>query len=252
MSEQVEIYEQERIDDLMNEGLRLIQSDEVFSFSMDAVLLSRFASLPNKGRILDMCTGNGVIPILMSVRTNGQIEGIEIQDRLADMARRSVRLNGLEDRILIRTGDLRELVQEVGANVYDAITVNPPYMPLKTGDRKLNPHQAMARHELHGSLEEIIAAAMRLLRPGGKFYMVHKPQRLGEILSLLRQYKLEPKVIRFVHPKLTQEANMVLIEALRGGKPDIRLKPPLVVYEPDGRYTKELMEIYYGDSGGQA
>lgn len=252
MSEQVPIYEKERIDDLMNEGLRLIQSDEVFSFSMDAVLLSRFASLPRRGRILDMCTGNGVIPILLSVRTEAVIEGIEIQERLAEMARRSVKLNGLEDRITIRNGDLREFAAEVGRqSVYDAITVNPPYMPLQSGDRKLNEHHAAARHEVHGSLEEIIVSAMRLLRPGGKLFMVHRPQRLGEILTLLRKYRLEPKVLRFVHPRLNMEANMVLIEALRDGKPDIRLKAPLIVYEENGNYTSELMEIYYGDPGGK-
>lgn len=251
MNEHVEIYENERIDDLMNEGLRLIQSDEVFSFSMDAVLLSRFASLPKRGRILDMCTGNGVIPILLSVRTEARIEGIEIQEKLADMARRSVRLNALEERIEIRTGDLRELPARVGGNIYDVITVNPPYMPLLSGDRKLNQHQAAARHEVHGTLEEIILAAKRLLRPGGKLFMVHKPQRLGEILTLLRQHKLEPKVLRFVHPRIKMEANMVLIEAHRDGKPDIRLKPPLIVYEESGNYTDELMEVYYGKMGGQ-
>ncbi|WP_223069045.1 tRNA1(Val) (adenine(37)-N6)-methyltransferase [Paenibacillus caui] len=251
MNGNVDIYENERIDDLMNEGLQLIQSDEVFSFSMDAVLLSRFAAVPKKGRILDMCTGNGVIPILLSARTKARIEGIEIQERLADMARRSVRLNGLEDRIEIRTGDLRDLSNAVGPNIYDAITVNPPYMPLQTGDQKLNRHQAMARHEIHGSLEEIIAAGMRLLRPGGKIFMVHKPQRLGEIITLLRQYRLEPKVLRFVHPRIDLEANMVLIEALRDGKPDIRLKPPLIVYGEDGKYTGEIMDIYYGTSGGR-
>ncbi|USB33289.1 tRNA1(Val) (adenine(37)-N6)-methyltransferase [Paenibacillus sp. YPG26] len=246
----VPIYDQERIDDLLTHDLHIIQSDEVFSFSMDAVLLARFASVPKHGRILDLCTGNGVVPLLLTTRTEAQIEGIEIQERLADMADRSVRMNGLGDRIKIRLGDLRELVNETGHGVYDAITVNPPYMPLRAGEIKLNTHQAIARHEIHCSLEEVIQASMRLLRNGGKVTMVHKPQRLGEIISLLRQYRLEPKVIRFVHPRKHMEANIVLIEALRDGKPDLRILPPLIVYQEDGQYCPEIMDIYYGSNEG--
>lgn len=246
----VPIYDQERVDDLLTHDLHIIQSDEVFSFSMDAVLLARFASVPKYGRVLDLCTGNGVVPLLLTTRTEAQIEGIEIQERLADMADRSVRMNGLEDRIKIRLGDLRDLVGETGHGAYDAITVNPPYMPLRAGEIKLNTHQAIARHEIHCSLEEVIQASMRLLRNGGKVTMVHKPQRLGEIISLLRQYRLEPKLIRFVHPRKHMEANIVLIEALRDGKPDMRILPPLIVYQEDGQYCPEIMDIYYGSNEG--
>ncbi|MNK57468.1 tRNA1(Val) (adenine(37)-N6)-methyltransferase [compost metagenome] len=246
----VPIYDQERVDDLLTHDLHIIQSDEVFSFSMDAVLLARFASVPKYGRVLDLCTGNGVVPLLLTTRTEAQIEGIEIQERLADMADRSVRMNGLEDRIKIRLGDLRDLVGETGHGAYDAITVNPPYMPLRAGEIKLNTHQAIARHEIHCSLEEVIQASMRLLRNGGKVTMVHKPQRLGEIISLLRQYRLEPKLIRFVHPRKHMEANIVLIEALRDGKPDMRILPPLIVYQEEGQYCPEIMDIYYGSNEG--
>ncbi|MNH91684.1 tRNA1(Val) (adenine(37)-N6)-methyltransferase [compost metagenome] len=246
----VPIYDQERVDDLLTHDLHIIQSDEVFSFSMDAVLLARFASVPKYGRVLDLCTGNGVVPLLLTTRTEAQIEGVEIQERLADMADRSVRMNGLEDRIKIRLGDLRDLVSETGHGAYDAITVNPPYMPLRAGEIKLNTHQAIARHEIHCSLEEVIQASMRLLRNGGKVTMVHKPQRLGEIISLLRQYRLEPKLIRFVHPRKHMEANIVLIEALRDGKPDMRILPPLIVYQEDGQYCPEIMDIYYGSNEG--
>ncbi|MNU35377.1 tRNA1(Val) (adenine(37)-N6)-methyltransferase [compost metagenome] len=246
----VPIYDQERVDDLLTHDLHIIQSDEVFSFSMDAVLLARFASVPKYGRVLDLCTGNGVVPLLLTTRTEAQIEGVEIQERLADMADRSVRMNGLEDRIKIRLGDLRDLVGETGHGAYDAITVNPPYMPLRAGEIKLNTHQAIARHEIHCSLEEVIQASMRLLRNGGKVTMVHKPQRLGEIISLLRQYRLEPKLIRFVHPRKHMEANIVLIEALRDGKPDMRILPPLIVYQEDGQYCPEIMDIYYGSNEG--
>lgn len=252
MKNEVVLHDKERIDDLLTHELGIIQSDEVFSFSMDAVLLARFAQIPKYGRILDLCTGNGVVPLLLSTRTRAKLEGIEIQPRLADMARRSVEMNGLQDQITILEGDLRDLVQATGHGAYDAITVNPPYMPLTGGDLKINIHQAIARHEIHCTLEEVVASSMRLLRPGGKMWMVHKPQRLGEMISLLRQYKLEPKVIRFVHPRAGAEANMVLIEALRGGKPDVRILPPLIVYEEHGEYCPEIMNIYYGPKEGRA
>lgn len=241
----------ERVDDLLTHDLRIIQSDEVFSFSMDAVLLARFASIPPRGKVLDLCTGNGVIPILLTTRTKASIEGIEIQPRLADMARRSVTLNGLDERVAIKEGDLRELYTVTGHGVYDAITVNPPYMPLNGSDLKLNNHQAMARHELGCTLEEVIQACVRLVRTGGKVSMVHKPQRLADIISLMRQYRLEPKIIRFVHPRAHLEANMVLIEAARDGKPEVRLQPPLIVYNEDNQYCPEIMDIYYGAKEGK-
>ena len=249
---EVQLRQSERIDDLLTHDLGIIQSEEVFSFSMDAVLLARFAKIPKRGRILDMCSGNGVIPLLLSHRTQASIEGIEIQPRLADMARRSVAMNGLEDQVMIREGDLRELYKETGCGVYNFITVNPPYMPLNGSDIKLNPHQAAARHELYCTLEEVIQAGSKLLRQGGKLCMVHKPQRLAEIISLMKQYRLEPKVIRFVHPRAHLEANMVLVECIKDGKPEVRVQPPLIVYDEEGSYCPEIMEIYYGSSEGKS
>lgn len=248
----VSLLPSERIDDLLTHDLRIIQSDEVFSFSMDAVLLARFANIPPRGRVLDLCTGNGVIPILLTTRTKASIEGIEIQPRLADMARRSVALNGLQQSVEIHEGDLRELHNVEGYGVYDAITVNPPYMPLNGSDLKLNTHQAMARHELGCTLEEVIQACVRLVRTGGKVSMVHKPQRLVDIIALMRKYRLEPKTIRFVHPRSHLEANMVLIEAARDGKPEVRLQPPLIVYNEDNQYCSEILDIYYGAKEGKS
>ncbi|NMO97727.1 tRNA1(Val) (adenine(37)-N6)-methyltransferase [Paenibacillus lemnae] len=246
MKKETELRATERVDDLLTHELGIIQSDEVFSFSMDAVLLAQFARLPRRGKVLDLCSGNGVIPLLLSTRTQAVIEGIEIQPRLADMAQRSIVMNGLQERITMRMGDLRELHQEVGYGGYDYITVNPPYMPLNGSDMKLNTHQAIARHEIHCTLEEVIQAGARLLRSGGKLAMVHKPNRLAEIIVMMHKYRLEPKVIRFVHPRAGLEANMVLIECIRDGKPEVRLQPPLIVYDDQGTYCPELMEIYYG------
>jgi tRNA1(Val) A37 N6-methylase TrmN6 len=238
----------ERADDLLRNNLKIIQSDEVFSFSMDAVLLARFCSAPLRGRIMDLCTGNGVIPMLLSTRSNAQIWGVEIQERLADMASRGVALNGLEERIAIINGDLKEIHQRVGSGGFDLVTVNPPYLPVTAGEQNTNIHFAAARHEIYCTLEDVISACSRLVRYGGKVAMVHRPGRLVDILTLMRQYRLEPKRIRFVHPKAEEEANMVLVEGIREGKPDLRLLPPLVVYGPDGGYSPELMEVYYGSA----
>lgn len=236
----------ERLDDLMADGLQIIQSRDVFSFSMDAVLLSRFAAVPKRGRVLDLCTGNGVVALLLTTRTSASIDAVEIQPRLADMARRSVAFNNLGHRVTIIDGDLREYHLQAGYGKYDAITINPPYMAPQTGDANRNAHYAIARHEIECSLNDAVAACARLVRTGGYVSMVHRPGRLADIMVAMRQWKLEPKRIRFVHPYRGSEANMVLIEAIRNGKPDVRLLPPLIVYEHDQQYTQELMDIYYG------
>lgn len=236
----------ERLDDLLTHNLKIIQSPEVFSFSLDAVLLARFAGVPPRGRILDLCTGNGVIPMLLTTRTEASIDGVEIQLRLADMARRSVALNGLADKINIVEGDLREW--KPNGELYDVVTVNPPYLPLQSGDHKENHHQAMARHEIGCKLEDVIAACARSVKIGGRVAMVHRPSRMADIIDLMRRYRLEPKRIRFVHPRKDAEANMILVEGTREGKPEVRLLPPLIVYEEDGEYTPELLAVFYGQA----
>ncbi|MBW5449063.1 methyltransferase [Cohnella sp. CFH 77786] len=237
----------ERLDHLLTQELKIIQSPEVFSFSMDAVLLARFAGVPPRGKVLDFCTGNGVIPILLSTRTEAAIEGVEIQPRLADMAKRSVELNGLGDRIRILESDLREWPEDSALiGTYDAVTVNPPYMPVGTGELKDNPHLAMARHEIGCTLDDVTAACSRALRKGGRVSMVHRPARLADILASMRKHRLEPKRIRFVHPRLSGEANMVLVEAAKDGRPEARLLPPLIVYGEGGAYTGELLDVFYG------
>lgn len=240
------LFEGERLDDLLTKGLQIIQSDEVFSFSMDAVLLARFCSVPARGRIADLCTGNGVVPLLLSTRTKAELVGVEIQERLAGMADRSVRLNKLEGQIRIIHGDLREAHKELGYGQFDVVTVNPPYLPVHNGEQNGNAHFAIARHEVHCSLADVLEACSRLVKAGGKVAMVHRPGRLADILCAMRQYKLEPKRIRFVHPRAHAEANMVLVEGIRDGKPDMRLLPPLIVYKDEQHYCDEIMEIYYG------
>jgi len=243
----VALQPNERVDDLLTHGLHIIQSKDVFSFSMDAVLLARFAGIPPRGRVLDLCTGNGVIPLLLTTRTQAHIDAVEIQPRLADMARRSVEMNGMQERIHIHEGDLRDYFAHNGYGVYDALTINPPYLPARTGDQNDNVHVATARHELNGSLDEMVSACAKLVRTGGRVSMVHRPSRLVEITESMRRWKMEPKRIRFVHPHAEGEANIVLIEAVRDGKPDVKILPPLVVYNEERQYNEEIYRIYYGD-----
>ncbi|WNQ11656.1 tRNA1(Val) (adenine(37)-N6)-methyltransferase [Paenibacillus aurantius] len=241
----------ERVDDLLTNDLKIIQSDDVFSFSMDAVLLARFCSVPVRGRILDLCSGNGVIPLLLTTRTKAPIWAVEIQERLADMAERNVKINRLEEQIQVLHQDLKNSHTHFGYGVFDLVTVNPPYLPVVAGEQNGNPHFAAARHEIYSTLEEVIAACAKLVRTGGKVAMVHRPSRLTDILCLMRQYKLEPKRLRFVHPRAGEEANMILVEAMRDAKPDVRLLPPLIVYKNRTDYCDELMEIYYGGPAGK-
>ncbi|MGG1550446.1 tRNA1(Val) (adenine(37)-N6)-methyltransferase [Paenibacillus ferrarius] len=242
----VELRSTERIDDLLTYDLKIIQSDEVFSFSMDAVLLGRFASVPPKGRVLDLCTGNGVVPLLLSTRTRADIWGVEIQERLADMAKRNAVLNGLEGRLHMVQGDLKTIHSELGHGQFDVVTVNPPYLPVPNGEQNTNAHFAAARHEIHCTLEDVIAACAKQVKAGGKVAMVHRPTRLVDICTLMRQYRIEPKRIRFVHARAGEEAMMVLIEGIKDGKPEIRTLPPLIVYAMEKDYCQELQEIYYG------
>ena len=243
------LMENERIDDLLTYELKIIQSPEVFSFSLDAVLLARFCTVPASGAIADLCAGNGVVPLLLTTRTKASIIGVEIQQRLCDMAERSIALNKLQHQIRMAHNDLRDWAKRAEHHgAFELVTVNPPYLPVPQGTTNKNTHVATARHELNGTLEEIIAAASRLTRTGGRVAMVHRPSRIVDILALMRRYRLEPKRIRFVHPKAGAEANIVLIEALRDGKPEVRLLPPLIVYDDNNQYCQELLEVYYGHS----
>ncbi|NEW09612.1 tRNA1(Val) (adenine(37)-N6)-methyltransferase [Paenibacillus sp. SYP-B3998] len=243
---EVHLLSTERIDDLLTHDLKIIQSDQVFSFSLDAILLARFCSVAPKGRMIDLCTGNGVIPLLLTTRTRAKIWGVEIQERVADMAIRNVVLNGLEEQLHMMQGDLRTVVQTLGHGQFDSVTVNPPYLPVPNGEQNINEHIAAARHEIYCTLEDVIAASSKLVKAGGKVAMVHRATRLIDICCLMRQYRLEPKRIRYVHARAGEEAMMVLIEGMKDGKPEVRTLSPLIVYDKNQEYCKELQEIYYG------
>lgn len=241
----IELNPGERLDDLHRNGYKIIQNEKTFCFGMDAVLLSGYACVKEGERVLDLGTGTGIIPILLAGKTRGRhFTGLEIQHTSADMALRSVSYNHLEDRIAIVEGDIREADKYFAPASFDVVTSNPPYMTGQHGLVNPDAAKAIARHEICCTLEELIAQAARLLRVGGRFYLVHRPFRLAEIISKLVAYKLEPKRMKLVYPFVDKEPNMVLIEALRGGKPRITVEKPLIVYREPGVYTDEIYDIY--------
>lgn len=241
----VEMKEGERLDELQRNGYQIIQDPKRFCFGMDAVLLSGFVKVKPGERVLDLGTGTGIIPILLEAKTEGEFyTGLEIQPESADMARRSLKLNGLEEKIRIVTGDIKEADKIFGAASYHVVTCNPPYMTENHGLKNPEEPKAVARHEILCTLEDVISQTSRLLMPGGRFYMVHRPFRLAEIITGLCAHGLEPKRMRFVHPFVDREPNMVLLEALKGGKSRITVERPLIIYERPGKYTDEIRDTY--------
>ena len=239
------LKENERIDDLQRNGYRIIQDPERFCFGMDAVLLSGFAAVKDGARVLDLGTGTGIIPILLSAKTGAaHLTGLEIQADSADMAGRSVALNGLEEKIDIVTGDIKEAGRIFDAASFDVITCNPPYMIGRHGLKNPDDAKAIARHEILCTLEDVAEQTAKLLKPGGKFFLVHRPFRLAEIIVTLKKYKLEPKRMQLVYPFADKEPNMVLLEAARGGRPRMTVEKPLIVYREPGVYMAEIYDIY--------
>lgn len=239
------LRENERIDDLQRNGYKIIQNPSKFCFGMDAVLLGGFAQVKKDERALDLGTGTGIIPLLLSARTEGiHFTGLEIQEESADMARRSVALNGLEEKIEIVTGDIKDASARFGASSFDVITTNPPYMIGDHGLKNDNEAKTIARHEILCDLEDVLRESSRILKTHGRFYMVHRPFRLAEILGKMSEYRLEPKRMRLVYPYIDKEPNMVLIEGLKDGRARMTVEKPLIVYREPGVYMPEIYDIY--------
>lgn len=243
------LKENERIDDLQLDGLKIIQNTNGFCFGIDSVLLSDFAKgIKNHSKIIDLGTGTGIIALLLSVKTQPkEIVGVELQTDVANMATRSVALNNLENKIRIINRDLRTLdnILEVGG--YDSIVTNPPYMKLNAGLRNKNDTKLISRHEVECTLEDIAKISYKLLKNNGEVYMVHRPDRLVDIMEIFRKYKLEIKEIRFVFSNMNSQANLVLLRAVKNGKSFLKIHKPLYIYKNDGHYTDEILKIYNKD-----
>lgn len=243
------VTNEERID-YMPGGSRLIyQRKDVFAFSMDAVLLAKFARVPGEsGRIIDLCAGNGAVPLMMSLRTKAKIDAVEIQELLCDLANKSIDYNDLRNQVRVVHSDILALKEEVGWESYDTVTCNPPYFPVTSPKGKnRNAHFSLARHEVACTLEDVIRLASRLVKQKGKVALVHRPERVADIFAVMKQYRIEPKLVQYVHPKASKEANMVMVEGVREGNPGIKTLPPWIVYNDENEYTKAFKEHYEKD-----
>lgn len=239
------LKEGERIDELQRNHYRIIQNTKKFCFGMDAVLLSGFAKVNEGEEVLDLGTGTGIIPILLEAKTKGKhFSALEIQKESAEMAQRSVAMNGLEKKIEVVTGDIKEASHIFGAASFHVVTSNPPYMTGQHGLVNPDMPKAVARHEILCTLEDVIREGAKVLKTNGRFYLVHRPFRLAEIMNVMISYKLEPKRMRLVYPYIDKEPNMVLIEGVKGGRARVTVEPPLIVYKAPGEYTPEIYDIY--------
>ncbi len=241
----IELKENERIDELQRNGYQIIQNKNKFCFGMDAVLLSTFSNVKRGEKVLDLGTGTGIIPILLEAKTEAiHISGLEIQEDSADMARRSILLNQLQEKIEIVTGDIKEASHLFGNSSFDVITCNPPYMIGNHGLKNEDLAKTIARHELLCNFEDIARESSKVLSPGGRIYLVHRPFRLAEIISTLIRFQLEPKRMRLVYPYIDKEPNMVLIEAKKGGNSRLTIEKPLIIYQKKNSYTEEIIQLY--------
>lgn len=242
----VELFNDERIDQFPNGTLKIIQSPTVFSYSLDAVLLSHFARVPKRGTIVDLCAGNGAVGVFLSKKTEAKIIGMEIQPKLADMAMRTIRLNDLENQLTIIEGDLQYAERFIAPDSVDLVVTNPPYFPEKpTSLKNPNPYLAIARHEIKTNLETVIYTSSRLLKMNGRFAMVHRPERFLEIITLMKQYRIMPKRIQFVYPTDEKEANILLIEGIKDGKEQgLKILPPFFVYDTNRNYLPHMKAIF--------
>lgn len=243
---QIELKENERIDDLEYKDLKLIQNKKGFCFGIDSILLSDYAkNIKKDSYVIDIGTGTGIISILLCNKTNlKKIYGVEIQKDVAEMAKRNIKLNKLEEKFEVINTNIKDIFNYLEQNKYDAIVTNPPYKKVNTGMISIDEKNLISRHEIECTLEDIIEKSSKLLKSLGEFYMVHRAERLVDIMCLLRKYKLEPKNIRFVHSKSNEKPTLILVRAVKNAKEFLKIDKPLIIYREDGEYTDEILEIY--------
>ena len=242
----MKIKENERIDDLEHDNLKIIQNKNGFCFGIDSILISDFAKdIKNNSIGADLGTGTGIIGILLCAKTKlKKIYGIEIQKDVADMANISIILNCLSEKFEILNINIRNIKEHMQRDNLDFIVTNPPYKKLETGKMNENEYKIISRHEYSANLEDFISSSRYLLKDKGTLYMVHRPERLVELMELMRKYKIEPKKIRFVYSTINKDACLVLIKAVKNAKPFLKIEKPLIIYKENGEYTDEIYKIY--------
>ena len=256
----IELREDERIDNLEIKNMKIIQNKNGFCFGIDSVLLSNFAKEIKPGsRVVDLGTGTGILGILLCAKTNlSEIIGIEIQPEVAEMASRSIKLNNLENKFKILNINIKEIINKKNNNLnnkintkinleknsFDYVISNPPYKKINTGKINENEKKLISRHELTANLNDFIETANYLLKDKGTLFMVHRPDRLVDILENMRKEKIEPKEITFVYPKINKEPNLILIKGIKNGGEFLKINKPLYVYDEKGNYTNEILKIY--------
>lgn len=246
MKKEINLKNNERIDDLEYKGLKIIQRIDGFCFGIDAVLLSDFAKeMKNGAKVVDLGTGTAILPILLSGKTKlSKIIGVEIQEEIAEMAKRSVELNDLDEKIEILNANIKFLDKKLEIGTFDAVVSNPPYKKLETGLINENKIKYISRHEIEANLEDFIAISSKLLKNNGSLYMVHRPERLADIIFLLKKYKLEPKILKNVQSNIEKPPKLILIKAVKNAKPFLKIEKPIYIYDLNGQYTDEILRIY--------
>lgn len=237
----------EIVNRLLNyKDLKIVQNTDWFAFSLDSVLLANFVTInKNTKNIIDLCTGNAPIPIILSTKTNASITGVELQEEIYDLAKKSIDINNLQDKITILNMDVNDLIKKYETDTFDVITCNPPYFKVKeTSNLNDNRIKTIARHEIYLELDEIFSLSKKLLKNNGIISIVHRPERLIEIIESMRKNNIEPKKIRFVYPKRNSECNILLIEGAKNGNPGLKIMPPLYVHDENGNYLDEIKEMF--------
>ncbi len=242
----IKLEENERFDDLEYKNLKIIQKKDGFCFGIDSILLSDFSkNIKENSKVLDLGTGTGIIATLLCGKTKlKKIIGIEIQKEIADMAKRSIKLNKLENKFEIINENIINLEKIFEKNSIDAIVTNPPYKKKNSGIINENEKKLISRHEITATLEDFIKISQKLLKNNGEFYMVHRPERLVDIFEIMRKYKIEPKIIRFVHSNINKESKLVLIKGVKNAKPFLKIEKNLYIYNENGNYSDEILKIY--------
>lgn len=243
---EIKLNEDERIDDLQLNGLKIIQNPNWFCFGIDSVLLSDFArNIKKQATVIDLGTGTGIIPILLNAKSEVEkVIGVEIQSEVYDMAKRSIKLNKLENKIEIINENILNLNKIYEKNTFDVVITNPPYKKKDTGILNENDKKIISRHEITANLEDFIRTAKELLKDKGELYMVHRPERLVDILSLMRIYKVEPKLLRFIFSEKEQPPKLVLIKGIKNAKPFLKIEKNLYIYDENKNYSEEIKKIY--------